>query len=338
MSSLQGLAIKADGYTYFAVVLLAVDFVMVQSHFVTMLKYDQSASDVKIKVFSILSILFEFLVLTPLFFINSLDIKGGICIVLVPTAFIFVSLFCFTISLTKTWLIHNKMVSEGKIASHSTHLKVGAALIMIGYIFTSFLGSWAYFIELVGLCIYLYVLNIMRKNNGPVATSRIFWSQIASFAIGILIMILAIAMVYAITAAMASQVQSQVTQNGGSTSMGSGTSTGSGSGGFPGFGSGTTFSTQKPVTTVSTQQPQAVASDTANAVWDAAKGYLVAIVFFFVVSKYVTLITTGHFIGDACSKTAYHSFDERIVDQEDNSTAAVDLSKNTAGRTSETVQ
>jgi predicted metallopeptidase len=91
MSSLQGLAIKADGYTNFIVVLLVVDFLIVQSHFLTMLKFDQSASDAKIKVFCILAILLEFLVLTPLYLINSLDLKGGICIVLVPTAFTFVS-------------------------------------------------------------------------------------------------------------------------------------------------------------------------------------------------------------------------------------------------------
>jgi uncharacterized membrane protein YhdT len=233
----------------------------------------------------------------------------------------------------KTWLIHDQMVSEGKIASHAIHLKVGTVLIIIGYLFNSILGTWASVIQFLGLSVYLYVLYMMRKNNGPAATGRIFWSQIASFTMGIVIIILAYCMIQAMAQAIVAETQRQIESSMGSSGI---PSTGGTGFGF-GSGGGTPFSTQQPAININTQDPRKVAADTADAIWMAAKGYLVAIVTCMVVSKYLTLLTTGHSFLDVLNKPLYTNFsdeyEERAPRELENSVAGLSVTDQTTMNT-----
>jgi len=137
----DGLTIQSDGYTHFAAFLLVIDFMIVQTHFWSMLKHDPSvAENTAVKVLSGFAIASEFLLLTPLFLMSKIDASSAFVILLVVIGFSLVQLFCFAISLIKTWMIHGKMHSEGRIQSYDTYLKVATALIVIGSL-ASFLGG-----------------------------------------------------------------------------------------------------------------------------------------------------------------------------------------------------
>jgi len=267
-SAFNNLTIQPDGYTHFAAALLVVDFIMVQAHFWTMLKHDPSAMEsTAIKVFSGLSIAAEFLVLAPLFFISKIDESSTIVILLVFLSFSLVQFFCFVISLIKTWMIHARMLAEGRIASHDTLLKIATALIFIGSVGTFFLGSFANLLSFIGLCMYLHVLNVLRKQNGPQVTSRMFWAQIASLGLSVLVAIVMVCMLFSIA--------SKITDNGDSSSGDTGSQ--------------------------STSAPQ-ITEDDVIVIWNAVKKYFVGLVFLSVLGKFLKLLTTGHFIGDACGR------------------------------------
>jgi hypothetical protein len=269
-SEFKHLTIQADGYTDFAAALLVVDFIMVQTHFWTMLKHDPSAIEsTAIKVFSGLSIAAEFLVLTPLFFISKIDEKTAIVLLLVVLGFTLVQFFCFMIAMIKTWMIHARMFAEGRITSHETLLKIATAFIFFGSLGSFLLGAlFSSLIGLFGLCMYLHVLNVLRKHNGPQVTSRMFWAQIAAISLNVIIGIVVICMVWSI----AGQV-----------------------GGNP-------FNNSSP--SQSTSPPQ-LTEDQVIAIWNAVKRYFIGLVFLSVLGKFLKLLTTGHFIGDACGQRSH---------------------------------
>jgi len=276
-SSFNDLTIQADGYTYTAAALLIADFIMVQLHFWTMLKVDPSATEnCSIKVFSGLSIAAEFLVITPLFFLSKIDQNSAIVILLVILGFSLVEFFCFVISLIKTWMIHGRMLAEGRITSYDTVLKVATVLILVGNLGTYLLGSFAGLLAFIGLCMYLHVLNVLRKSNAPRVTSRMFWAQIASLGIAVVTVIVMVAMIFVIATQFVNDVNNR---------------------------------TDSPA---STQSPQ-ITEDDVIAVWNSVKKFFVGLVFLSIVGKFAKLMTTGHFIGDACgTRPHYLNFNEGV--------------------------
>jgi hypothetical protein len=255
-ASLSGLTLQADGYTHFAAALLVVNFIMVQAHFWTMLKHDHITSEsTGIKVLCGLSIAFEFLVLTPLFFISKIDANSAIVFLLAGLGFNLVDLFCFIISMMKTWMIHAQMYSEGRIASHETQLKWAVGLVVIGTVIGYF-AQFGSLLTFIGFCLYLHVLNVMRKSNGPHVTSRMFWAQIGTILVAVVMVIVLLVMIFKI--ADSTQLANQT--------------------------SGSKQITEADVI----------------AIWNMVKGYFVVLVLLTVVDNYLHLLTTGHYIGDAC--------------------------------------
>jgi len=183
------LTLHLDTYTTIAAVLLVFDFVLVQTHFWTLLKNDPSAKKTSIKALSFIAILVEFLVLTPLFFLRQLNAKSALILVLVPVGFILVNFLCFVISLVKTWRIHRRMVDEGRMVSYDTMLKVATAFIVISNVGSRLLGAIASILGFIGFCLYLHVLNKLRQYGAPAVVSRMFWAQIASIILGVITVI-----------------------------------------------------------------------------------------------------------------------------------------------------
>jgi len=268
----DGLTIQSDGYTHFAAFLLVIDFMIVQTHFWSMLKHDPSvAENTAVKVLSGFAIASEFLLLTPLFLMSKIDASSAFVILLVVIGFSLVQLFCFAISLIKTWMIHGKMHSEGRIQSYDTYLKVATALIVIGSL-ASFLGALAGLIKFIGFCIYLHVLNCLRQSNGPLVIKRMFWAQIASICLAFITACVLVGMIVSL---------------------------------------GMQFQDATPTSGNSTHAP--INEDDVMAIWHAARGYFVGVVLLAVVNQFLALLTTGHFIGDACRASAnYQPFQNSV--------------------------
>eukprot|EP00475_Leptophrys_vorax_P018486 TRINITY_DN2527_c0_g1_i1.p1 TRINITY_DN2527_c0_g1~~TRINITY_DN2527_c0_g1_i1.p1 ORF type:complete len:297 (-),score=94.92 TRINITY_DN2527_c0_g1_i1:74-964(-) len=275
--SASNLTIQADGYTHAAAALLVVDFLLVQTHFWTMLKHDPSAQTTGIRVLSFLAILGEFLVLTPLFFLNAIDQRSGLLLVLVPLGFSLVDFFCYLISLIKTWMIHARMVSEGRVVSYDTNLKVATGLIVVGVVGSPLLGGFASLLKFIGFVIYLHVLNVLRKSNAPRVTARMFWAQIASIGINVLSVVLIVAMVFAVASGMSNK------QNNSDSDFES-----------------------------STSAPELTEDDVVK-IWSIARGYFLGVVVLMIVGHFVNLLTTGHYIGDACGQRPHYlNFSEPV--------------------------
>jgi len=257
-SPFDGITIQLDGFTYFACFLVVADFLVVQTHFATMFKSDPAAAEsVSIKLLCGLAMLAEFLVISPLFFLSNISASSANVFLLVSIGLSAIQIICFTISIMKTWMIHAKMLSEGRIQSHDTYLRVAIVFIAIGLIggyFVSFLGI----VEFIGFIMYLRVLNHMRLANGPKVVSRMFWGQIASILLGFVAGIILVVMI----TVWALKTADELTNGGTST----------------------------------------VAPDAAfNLAWNTLRGFVLGILALSVISQWLSLLTTGHFIGDACN-------------------------------------
>jgi hypothetical protein len=252
-----GLTLQHDAMLNAAGALLAVNFLITEVHFITMLRYDRSvAESTVLRVLAVLAMFLEILILTPFFFYSSIDTNTDLVFSLAGWGFNAISLVCFAISLMKTWMIHAQMFSEGRVTSQQSTLQWAVGLIIVGTV----VGNWVSFFSLltfIGFCMYLHVLNVLRKSNGPHVTSRMFWAQIASILLLVVMFILLIVMIVSIVNEAAN-----LDSNG----------------------------------------HKATTADAMH-LWNTVKGFLFGIVLLMVIINYVTLLTTGHYIGDACSES-----------------------------------
>jgi len=273
--SVKDLANQADAVTIAGIAMVVIDFLLVQTHFMTMLKHDPYVAQSKwIKFWSILSMSAEVLVLTPLFFMNSSDDLSLLSKIGVLFAFFLVNLSSYIISLIKTRILHDRMALEGRIPAYHKLLRTATILVIVGCVGSLFLGGIGTLLNNIGFCMFLHVMNVLRRNGAAREASRMFWAHLTS--------ILMLVIWVGVAALMLNKFSSLVGDS----------------------DSGDQIGTASP-------SSSAVSQDSDQ--WAYIGSYFIALMAITLVWKFITLITTGHFIGDSCGqRSQYLNFSNNV--------------------------
>jgi len=278
--SVKNLVNQADAVTIAGIAMVVIDFLLVQTHFMTMLKHDPYVAQSKwIKFWSILSMFAEVLVLAPLFFMNSTDDISLLAKIGVLFAFFLVNLSSYIISLIKTRILHDRMALEGRIPAYHKLLRTATILVVVGCVGSFFLGGFGTLLNNIGFCMFLHVMNVLRRNNAAREASRMFWAHLTS--------ILMLVVWVGVAALMLNKISSENQE----------------------IFMGDSDSGDQ----IGTASPSSSAESLDSDQWASLGPYFIALMVITVIWKFVTLITTGHFIGDSCGqRSQYLNFSNNV--------------------------